>query len=70
MRFYYITWVDYEGMNRCKLFRNKKEAAKALTELKREQEDFTSSYVSEKPEIAVLEKFNKDSIVKFVNDIG
>tara|TARA_R100001594_G_scaffold141213_2_gene186990 strand:+ start:538 stop:747 length:210 start_codon:yes stop_codon:yes gene_type:complete len=69
MRFYYITWVDYEGMNRCKLFRNKKEAVKALTELKREEEADGASYLSDIYTI-VLEKPNKDSIVEFVNQIA
>ena len=68
MRFYYITWVDYEGMNRQQLFRNKKDAAKAHAKLNRDEEEGGESYISDIQPI-VLEKLNKDSIVKFVNNI-
>ena len=68
MRFYYITWVDCEGMNRRQLFRNKKDAAKEHAELKREEDADGASYLSDIEPID-LEKLNKDSVVKFVNSI-
>lgn len=67
MRFYSFTWVDYEGMNRSRLFRNKKDAKKAWT-VQNEDDDsgdaFLSGIVSHD-----LEKVNKDSIVKLFNEI-
>ena len=68
MRFYSFTWVDYEGMNRSKLFRNKKDAKKAWTVANEDDnagDAFLADIVSHD-----LEKVNKDSIVKLFNEIN
>jgi hypothetical protein len=67
MKFYYFTWVDYEGMNRSRLFRNKKDAGKAWTVLN-EDDNSGDAFLSDIVPYD-LKKVNKDSIIRLFNQL-
>jgi hypothetical protein len=72
MKFYSITYCDYEGMNRYELFSNKREAMKKHTELKREEStgdlDAWVTYVSG-IKTHELDKLNKKTVIKMFKEI-
>ena len=69
MKFYSVTFCDYEGMNRSKLFTNKREALKECNKLKKEEKDEWVSYVSEVEEHYV-DKLTKKNVVELFSKAG
>ena len=69
MKFYSIEFCDYEGMNRSKLFTNKREALKECNKLKKEEKDNWVSYVSDVTEHNV-DKLTKKSVVELFGKVG
>ena len=66
MKFYSVTYSDYEGMNRSQLFTNKREALRECNKLKKE--DFVS-YVSDVEEHHV-DKLTKKSVIELFGKVG
>ncbi len=69
MKFYSISWCDYEGMKRSQLFTNKREALKECNNLKKGEKDDWVSYVSDVKEHHV-DKLTKKSVVKLFSEVG
>lgn len=68
MKFYSITYCDYEGMNRYELFSNKREAMKKHTKLIRQE---STDWVSSVSDIRTheLDKLNKKTVIEMFNEI-
>ena len=72
MKFYSITYCDYEGVNRYELFTNKREAMKKHAKLKHhENTEGLDSWVSYVSGIKTheLDKLNKKTVIKMFNEI-
>ena len=72
MKFYSITWCDYEGINRYALFSNKREAMKKHAKLKHHENteglDTWASYVSD-IKMHELDKLNKKTVIEMFEQI-
>lgn len=69
MKFYSVSFCDYEGMNCSKLFTNKREALKECNKLKKEEKDCFVSYVTDVAEHHVS-KLTKKSVVELFGKVG
>lgn len=69
MKFYSITYLNYEGINCSQLFTNKREALKECNKLKKGAKNDEVSYVSDVAEHHV-HRLTKKSVIELFGKVG